>query len=49
LAGRVEQAELLDFLMRGEQVAFNPFGNEFQAFQIGGLLLAAQAAGDPAR
>ena len=47
--GGVEQAELLDFLVRREQVAFDTLGDEFQAFEIGALLLAAQAAGDPAR
>jgi hypothetical protein len=49
LPGRVKQGEFLDFLMGGEQVAFDALGNEFQAFQVGTLLLAAQAAGDPAR
>ena len=48
-AGRVEQAELLDFLMGGEQVAFDALGDEPQPFELGALLLAAQATGDPAR
>ena len=39
-AGRMQQAEFLDFLMRGEQIAFNVAGDEFQRVLRGGLLLA---------
>ena len=34
------KAEFLDFLMRGEQIAFNVAGDEFQRVLRGGLLLA---------
>ena len=35
--------------MRGEQVALDALGDEFQAVDVGALLLAAQPPGDPAR
>ena len=46
-AGRMEQRELEDFLVRGEQIALDMLGDEAQTVAVGALLLAAQAAGDP--
>jgi hypothetical protein len=54
LAGRMQQRELLDLLVRGQQVAFDAIGEELQralAFVAGhhALALQAQALGDPLR
>ena len=51
---RVEQRQLLNFLVRGEQVAFNPIGKKLQgvlAFLAAGhaLALQLQALGNPLR
>ena len=51
-AGRVQQAELDDFLVRGEQVAFDAIGEEGQGALAGLtrldlLALGGQALGDP--
>ncbi len=53
LPGRVQQAELHDFLVRGEQVAFDAVGEEGQGALTGLagfdlLALGGQALGDPA-
>ena len=44
LAGRMEQRQLLHFLMRGEQVAFDPVDEERQRLRIGTLGLARRGA-----
>jgi hypothetical protein len=44
-----EQAELLDFLVGGEQVALDMGGDELQRGPRRALLLARQALGDPLR
>jgi hypothetical protein len=45
----MDQAQLLDFLVGGEQVAFDMGGDEFQRGARRALLLARQALGDPLR
>ncbi len=47
--GRAQQAELGDFLMGGEQVAFDMRGHPFEGCPVGPLLLARQARSDPLR
>ncbi len=52
-AGRMQQSELLDFLVRGQQVALHAIGNELQRATAGlarfhPLLLASQTLTDPA-
>src|SRR5882672_6530205 len=47
LARRQEQRELLDLLVRGEEVALDAVGEEAQGLGLRALLLARQARADP--
>ena len=49
LAGRVDQAQLLDFLVRRQQVAFDVGGDEFKREARRALFLPRHAFGDPLR